>query len=65
MAGPTTLFTADESQALLDLLERCFNELGARNVEVHATEEETIALGKLTKAAEFYNPLDPQNTKES
>jgi hypothetical protein len=49
MAGPTTVFDADECQALLDLIDKV-----RRGEEYGCTEEEVRAFAKLRIAGQFY-----------
>jgi hypothetical protein len=50
---PTTVFTADEAQALLDYIDKLGRGI---SVVLEATEEEFVALNKLRKAGRFYLP---------
>jgi hypothetical protein len=47
---PITIFTADECQALLDLIDKILNS------KVDPTQEQVDALAKLKDAAKFYLP---------
>jgi hypothetical protein len=59
MPIPTTVFTADEAQALLDFIDKI--RPTNRALESLATEEEMAALVKLREAGRFYLP---ENLKE-
>jgi hypothetical protein len=50
MAGPTTVFDADECQALLDLIDKIVRDGGIDE----ATDEETRVFAKLRVAGQFY-----------
>ena len=56
MPGPTTIFDADECQALLDLIDKLRVRVGRpgslRREDI--TEEETRAFAKLEFAGKFY-----------
>lgn len=58
MSGPSTMFDADECQALLDVIEKAgkyFQESACFiDQECHWTEEEWAAYRKLQEAGKFY-----------
>jgi hypothetical protein len=58
MPIPTAVFTADEAQALLDLIDRLHDSARA----VFVTDEEAAAWEKLRELGKFYLP---KNLKET
>lgn len=55
MAGPKTVFDADECQALLDIIERVGRE---GDDCIIYTDEESLVYEKLKNAGKFYNPKE-------
>lgn len=56
MPAPITLFTANDAQALLDLIDKVADKLSDGVFAAHLTEEEEAAYEKLRHAGKFFIP---------